>query len=274
MALTGKDPMQPVQQKWNAKDYAKNSSAQFQWAQELVSKLALRGCETVLDIGCGDGKISAQLALIAKNGSVLGIDLSEDMIRLASEQFPPSEYPPLSFVCMDAADIRLSEKFDVAFSSAALHWVENHIAVLRGVHACLKSGGRILFQMGGRGNATDVFDAIEKVLELPRWRGYYEGFTPPYHFYGPEEYEAWLPEGGFRPIRVELVPKDMQHNGTQGFKGWLRTTWFPYTDPLPIELHDAFLTDVVETYTALHPIDTLGYTHVKMVRLEVEAYAL
>ena len=266
--------MQPAQQRWNAEDYAKNSSAQLQWAQELISKLALQGCESVVDIGCGDGKISAQIALSAKNGKVLGIDLSEDMVRLASEQFPSAKYPNLSFLRMDATAIRLSERFDIAFSNAALHWVENHIAVLRGVHACLKSGGKILFQMGGCGNATEVFGAIKKILQHPRWQRYYEDFTPPYHFYGPEEYEAWLLESCFRPVRVELVPKDMQHHGAEGLMGWLRTTWFPYTDRLPVELRDAFLTEVVEAYTAAHPIDALGNTHVKMVRLEVEAYAL
>jgi len=205
---------------------------------------------------------------------VLGIDLSEDMVRLASEQFPSAKYPNLSFLRMDATAIRLSERFDIAFSNAALHWVENHIAVLRGVHACLKSGGKILFQMGGCGNATEVFGAIKKILQHPRWQRYYEDFTPPYHFYGPEEYEAWLLESCFRPVRVELVPKDMQHHGAKGLMGWLRTTWFPYTDRLPVELRDAFLTEVVEAYTAAHPIDALGNTHVKMVRLEVEAYAL
>jgi trans-aconitate 2-methyltransferase len=266
--------MQPVQQKWNAEDYAKSSSAQLQWAQELVSKLALQGCESVLDIGCGDGKISAQLSIAVKNGNVLGIDLSEDMIRLAFEQFPSAKYPNLSFLQMDATDIRLSERFDIAFSTAVLHWVKDHITVLRGVHACLKSGGKILFQMGGRGNATEVFSAIEKVLQHPRWQQYYEDFTPPYHFYGQGEYEAWLSESVFRPERVELVLKDMQHQGTDGFKGWLRTTWFPYTDRLPVELRDAFLTEVVDAYTVTHPIDTLGHTHVKMVRLEVEAYAI
>jgi trans-aconitate 2-methyltransferase len=266
--------MQPARHKWNAEDYTKNSSAQLQWAQELISKLALQGCESVLDIGCGDGKISAQLAITAKNGNVLGIDQSEDMIRYASEQFPSERYRNLSFLCMDATEIHLSEQFDVVFSNAALHWVKNHVAVLRGVRACLKSGGKILFQMGGRGNAAEVFDAIEKVLHHPRWRCYYEDFMPPYHFYGPEEYEAWLLENGFRPIRLELVLKDMQHQGTEGLMGWLRTTWFPYTDRLPVELRNAFLAEVIEAYTAVHPINALGDIHVKMVRLEVEAYAL
>jgi trans-aconitate 2-methyltransferase len=266
--------MEPVKQKWNAEDYAENSSAQLQWAQELISKLALQGGESVLDIGCGDGKICAQLALAAGNGKVLGIDQSEDMVLLASEQFPPMNYPNLSFARMDATDIRLSEKFDVAFSNAALHWVRDQVAVLRGVHACLKSGGRILFQMGGSGNAREVFRSVETVTLQPRWRRYYEDFTSPYHFCTPQDYEAWLLATGFRVECVELVPKDMQHDGAEGLMGWLRTTWFPYTDRLPLELREVFLAEIIEKYTMAHPVDALGNTHVQMVRLEVEAFAL
>lgn len=266
--------MQPAKWNWNAEDYAKNSSAQLHWAQELIAKLALNGFESVLDIGCGDGKVSAQLAQVVKNGKVVGIDLSDGMIRLASERFSPTKNPNLSFLQMDATDIHLSEKFDTAFSSAALHWMEDHIAVLRGVRACLKPSGKILFQMGGRGNALEIFRAIGEVLQHPRWRRYYEDFTSPYRFYGPEQYETWLLDSGFRPVRVELVPKDMQHRGTGNLKGWLRTTWFPYTDCLPIELRDLFLEEVIRAYTAEHPVDAFGYTHVQMVRLEVEAYTL
>ena len=260
------------QQKWNAEDYARNSSAQLQWAEELIAKLALSGGESVLDIGCGDGKITARLARAAQHGKVVGIDLSEDMIRLATESFPPEQYPNLTFHCMNAEDIRFKTAFDIAFSNAALHWTGNHVAVLRGVHACLRPGGRILFQMGGRGNASGVFDAIEAVMQRPRWAPQYERFTPPYHFYGPEEYREWLPACGFQPLRIELFPKDMQHRGLEGLLGWLRTTWFPYTDRLPAGLRAAFLEEVATAYTAAHPLDAHGNTHVEMVRLEVEAH--
>jgi len=266
--------MQPVQQKWDAEDYANNSSAQLQWAQELIARLALQGSESVLDIGCGDGKITGQLARAVEKGNVVGIDLSEDMIGLASERFPAAKFPNLSFLRMDATEIRLSQKFDVAFSNATLHWVMNHVAVLRGSRNCLKSDGKILFQMGGRGNAAEIFLVIEKMLRHSRWRHYYEDFTSPYHFYAPEEYKAWLLESCFRPVRVELVPKDMLHRGAEGFKGWLRTTWFPYTDRLPAELRDAFLSELIEAYIMAHPVDALGNIYVQMVRLEVEAHAI
>ncbi|MDR3390866.1 MAG: methyltransferase domain-containing protein [Sulfuriferula sp.] len=260
--------------KWNAEDYAQHSTAQLQWAQELIAKLALQGNESVLDIGCGDGKISAQLAQTIGNGNVVGIDLSADMIRLAATQFPPERYANLRFLHMDAADIRLTAGFDIAFSNAALHWVADHRAVLQGARRCLKTGGRIVLQMGGRGNASAIFDTVQTIMQQPAWLPYFTDFTAPYHFYGPEDYAAWLPENGFRPQRMALLEKDMQHAGIDGLTGWLRTTWFPYTDRLPVELRDTFLAEVVATYIAAHPVDARGNTHVKMVRLEVEAYAL
>jgi trans-aconitate methyltransferase len=266
--------MQTAKHQWDAEDYAKNSSAQLAWAQELIAKLDLCGSEAVLDMGCGDGKISAQLARAVGSGRVLGIDLSDSMIRFASRQHPRTENPNLSFRQMDATNIRLPERFDIVFSNATLHWVHDHVAVLRGVHGALNRGGRILFQMGGHGAVAEVLNAIEEVMRHPRWLHYFADFTSPYHFYGPEEYGKWLSECGFRPQRVELIEKDMQHRGVEGLTGWLRTTWFPYTDCLPGDLREAFLAEVVAAYTSTFPIDASGNSHVRMVRLEVAAVAL
>ncbi len=264
----------PMQHNWNAQDYATNSSAQLQWAQELLAKLALRGTESVLDIGCGDGKISAQLASLVSAGRVLGIDLSADMIRLASTRFTAEQHPNLSFMCMDATAVQLPREFDIVFSNAVLHWIKDHCAVLRATHAVLKPGGKMLLQMGGRGNAAAVFAAIREVTARPQWHGYFHRFTPPYYFYGTEDYRQWLPECGFRPVRIELVPKDMLHESVKGILGWLRTTWFPYTDRLPVATRDVFFADVLDTYIAACPLDAHGNSHVGMMRLEVEAHAL
>lgn len=130
----------------------------------------------------------------------------------------------------------------------------------------------MLFQMGGRGNAAAMMRTLQALTARARWAAFFEGFTSPYHFYGPDDYEAWLPEAGFRPRRVELVPKDMRHDGPEGLTGWLRTTWFPYTDRLPADAREEFLDELVVAYLAERPLDSEGKTHVEMVRLEVEAY--
>jgi len=154
--------MNAVKQTWDAQDYAKNSSAQESWANELVSKLALQGNEHLLDIGCGDGKITFSIAQKLTDGKVVGIDRSENMIELAKDQF---DLPNLSFFTMDATEISFTEKFDIAFSNAALHWVKDHGAVLSGLKKHLNKNAKILFQMGGYGNAQDVLDIVNQVIE-------------------------------------------------------------------------------------------------------------
>lgn len=259
------------QQFWNAADYAKNSQAQLQWAKELISKLNLQGNESLLDVGCGDGKITAALAKILQDGLVYGIDANLDMINFARKNYINHEYKNLTFYQMDAKRIELEQTFDVAFSNAVLHWIDDHIAVLKGVHTHLKPQGKILFQMGGQGNVGELRTVIEQTTKQPEWQTYFVDFSNSKYFYAPEDYLKWLPETGFEPLRVELIPKDMQHQGKEGLKGWMRSTWFPYIYRLPEELREPFLDTVVNTYIQQVPIDEQGKTHVKMVRLEVEA---
>jgi len=92
--------------RWDASDYARSSPAQKQWARELIQKIHLSGRERVLDIGCGDGTVTAAIAECVPEGSVLGIDSSRGMIRFAREQFPHDAHPNLSFAEDDAQTIR------------------------------------------------------------------------------------------------------------------------------------------------------------------------
>lgn len=259
---------------WDAGEYVAHSSSQQEWARELVAKLRLRGDERLLDIGCGDGRVAASIAARLPEGAVLGIDASASMISLAAKQFPSHRHPNLEFRQMDARRIELAAAFDVAFSTAALHWVDDHEAVLGGVRSSLKTGGHLLVQMGGRGNVADALAIVDDMIARPQWSPYFDGFEPSYHFYSPEDYERWLPRAGFRLIRAELLPKDMRHPGRAGFMGWLRTTWFTYTDQLPEELRDIFLEEVMAGYLAAYPPDEDDVAHVKVVRLEVEALAI
>ncbi|MCI5128506.1 MAG: class I SAM-dependent methyltransferase, partial [Candidatus Electrothrix sp. AUS3] len=104
-------------------DYACHSAAQQIWARELISKLNFQGDEIVLDIGCGDGKITAEIAEHLPNGEILGVDNSAAMLALARKEFPWSSHPNLSFQERDARDLSYECEFDIIFSNAALHWV-------------------------------------------------------------------------------------------------------------------------------------------------------
>lgn len=256
---------------WDPEEYARHSQTQFEWARELIAKLSLRGGEALLDIGCGDGKISASIAQALPAGSVLGIDSSREMIELATSRFPKSAYPNLTFLNIDARRIDLPSRFDVAFSNAALHWVAEQSLVLKGVRAALKQSGRLLFQMGGKGNAREILAALDELLAREEWKPFFKDFKFPYAFLSPDEYETLLLEAGLQPVRVVLLPKDMTHAGKEGLAGWIRTTWLPYIQQVPDDLREAFVSELVERYMQAHPPDPAGLVHVKMMRLEVEA---
>jgi trans-aconitate 2-methyltransferase len=257
--------------RWDAEEYARNSTAQLGWARELIEKLALSGSESVLDIGCGDGKVTAEIARRVPGGRVVGIDSSQEMILLARRAFPPSPRGNLDFLSGNALALGFEQEFDVVFSNATLHWVKDHGPVLKGAARSLRPGGRILFQMGGRGNGAGILDVVRGMIAEEQWRGFFAGFQFPWGFYGPEEYAPWCAAAGLQARRIELLPRTMIQKGVEGLAGWIRTTWMPYTERAPAERREMFIRETAERYTQAHPPDGEGNVAVDMVRLEVDA---
>ena len=256
---------------WDACDYANHSSVQQKWAKELISKLGLRGNESLLDIGCGDGKVTAEISTYLQAGFVMGIDSSEEMISLANKTFPSDVYPNLSFLNQDARKLTFYQKFDVVFSNAVLHWVLDHRPVLKGINQSLKPRGRVVVQMGGKGNASRVVEAVNEIVTKDEWKAYFEKFSFPYGFYAPEEYKPWLKGAGFVVGYLELKPKDMVHENEEEFKGWFRTTWLPYLHRIPREARENFIDVVSAKYLQRNPPDKAGKIHTGMQRLEFMA---
>lgn len=256
---------------WNAKDYQKNSEAQQKWARELIANLNLTGVEDILDLGCGDGKVTAELARLVADGSVIGVDNSTQMIDLAKQKYPQNKHPNLSFQLMDAGDLSFEGCFDVVFSNAALHWVKNHKPVIDSLYKCLRLGGKILLRMGGKGDAKGIVSIMDELKSSNQWARYFSEFEFPFSFLGVEEYQVLLKESGFSINRVELMPKDMTHDGKSGLEGWIRTTWLPYTERIPTEMRQMFIEQAAAKYLDKVPPTADGKVHVAMVMIEVEA---
>jgi trans-aconitate 2-methyltransferase len=257
--------------KWNPEAYGRSSSAQKRWAEELISKIPIKGDERILDIGCGDGKITAQIASMVPEGSITGIDNSVEMISFAKGRYPQSRYPNLAFEYGDASALEYADEFDLVVSFACLHWVLDHRPVLLGISRSLRPGGRLFIQFGGRGNADGILRVVNGLISGKGMNRYFEGFGFPYGFFGPEDYTQWLEQAGLRAVRVELVQKEMVQAGIEGLSSWVESTWLPYIERVPEALQRDFIRDIAEGYVSTHPVDSGGNVRVKMVRLEVEA---
>lgn len=257
--------------KWDPEDYSVNSSAQFAAAKKLIKQLNLKGNEAVLNIGCGDGKITAQIAELVPAGSVVGIDASEEMIKFAASKFPVASHPNLSFVVMDASEITFENQFDLVFSNAALHWVSDHAAVLKGISRALKPKGKIHLHMLGKGSMSQLMQALAATLLDPRWRRYFQGFKSSSSFSEPEAYRQSVKAAGLEPIRVELVPRVMTQDGREGLIGHFRSTWMSVMSRIPPDQTEEFLNRIVDEFLKENPPDASGKLKEQVMGLEVEA---
>jgi len=258
--------------KWDAREYEKHSQGQQKWARELIEKISLKGTENVLDIGCGDGKVTAEISKLVSKGSIIGIDNSATMIKLASDRHSVAMYPNLSFQEMDAGNLHFNDRFDLIFSNAVLHWVKDQKPVLKGMFKSLKQGGMVLLQMGGKGNAAEIVNVLSELQIEKKWHSYFNEFNFPFYFPGTNEYKKLLLDYGFTLNRIELIPKKMEHAGIEALKGWIRTTWLPYTERVPKEERERFIDIVSKKYVERYSASSKGIINIQMIRLEVEAF--
>src|SRR5262249_29885282 len=164
---------------WNAGEYNRHSSLQAALAEEQLGRLTLEGGERVLDVGCGDGKITAEIAARVPRGSVLGVDPSQNMIAFATSHFGPTTPTNPRFEVADVRRLPYRAEFDRVISFNALHWVLEQDAALRTIRTALVDAGRAMLRFVPEGRRTCLEDVIEEVRHSPRWAGHFTGFQKP-----------------------------------------------------------------------------------------------
>src|SRR5690242_12948002 len=157
---------------WEPSRYDAGYSFVWKHGAGVIELLAPRAGERILDVGCGTGHLTAQIA--AAGARVIGIDRSDEMIATARRN-----YPQLRFEVADAERFRFDEPFDAVFSNAAIHWMKNQRAVAASIWQALKPGGRFVAEFGGRGNVNKIETALRRAL---RQAGYEVSDEPYYYF--------------------------------------------------------------------------------------------
>jgi len=254
---------------WNPRAYAENSSAQESWGAQMHDKLVLHGHETLADIGCGDGRLTARLAMRLPRGRTIGLDLSPAMVEHARATW--RDVPGLEFRRADAGSFVLDEPADILVSNAVLHWIQDLAPVFRASKNALKPDGRLLFQMGGTGNVAQVEAAAKRILSKDPWSRWFDGLPPVWHMHSPQEAVHDMESAGLSAVRAELLERDMSHSTPKAMLGWMRTTWFSVVSKAPEDMRERLLREILSEFLEENPPDAEGRTHVGMVRLEVEA---
>ncbi|MFB6454480.1 class I SAM-dependent methyltransferase [Chitinophaga sp. Hz27] len=175
---------------WNADLYKTKHNFVFEYGNSLIEWLNPQPGESILDLGCGTGELTAQLAETGAN--VTGIDASPKMISSAKAHFPN-----VNFAVADAASFDLHQQFDAIFSNATLHWVQEKEKAIERMYAHLRQNGRLVLEMGGKGNVNSILRELEYVMQQ---KGY--TYQPFWYFPSPGEYATLLEKAGFTVEKI------------------------------------------------------------------------
>ena len=233
---------------WNAREYNRRSALQKWLADKSLTGLDLQGWERVLDVGCGDGKITAEIAERVPNGSVVGVDPSTAMIEFAREHFVGSN---LGFVVGDATRLSYRDAFDLVVSFNALHWIPDQAAALQCIREAIRPTGRCLLQLVSRGARKSLEDVIEETCDSPRWSRYFVDHHPPYLHLLPEEYRRLAERCGLRVDHVDVALEAWDFGSRAAFADFSEVTFVEWTRRIPPAEHREFIADVLDRYQRL-----------------------
>jgi trans-aconitate 2-methyltransferase len=226
---------------WDAASYDRVSTPQLEWAGRVLERLPLRGDETVLDAGCGSGRVTQLLVDRLPGGHVVAVDSSESMVEYAREALDPERATVFQ---ADLAELELDEPVDAAFSNAVFHWVPDHDALFARLAAALKPGAPLVAQCGGKGNVARFYAAAREVAAQEPYAQHLAGWTGPWNFASAEETADRLERAGFTEIRTWLEPYPITPPDPPAF---VRTVCLgPHLAQLPGELQDDFVAEVCE----------------------------
>jgi trans-aconitate 2-methyltransferase len=244
---------------WDAASYQRVSVPHEEWARSVLDRLELTGAETVLDAGCGSGRVTSMLIERLPEGRVVAVDGSPSMVEKVGEVLRPQDEARVA----DLAELELEEPVDAVFSSAVFHWVLDHDALFRSLRAALRPGGRVAAQCGGAGNIERLREVTREVQERAPYASYFAGFEEPWNYAGTEETEARLERAGFAEMRSWLQPWQILPPSPAEFLGTVCLG--PHVDRLPESLRDRFVADVLAEESEPLALD--------YVRLNIEARA-
>ncbi len=236
---------------WNASGYARIAGLQEAMAEEVLGQLQLKGTERILDLGCGNGKITAEIARRVPDGSVVGVDASAEMIASASEKFLEAQHPNLRFEVADIRDLRFRQQFDLVVSFNALHWIPNQNAALRSVHSAMKRDAVAQLRLVPDGPRKSLETVIEETRKSPRWTSYFQDFCDPYLHLTPDQYAALAERNGFHVRQVRTADKAWDFRERSAFEASCMVTFIEWTKRLPEDERLEFVREVLDRYISV-----------------------
>jgi trans-aconitate 2-methyltransferase len=232
---------------WSGEDYARLSSLQRAMIEDAKASLVLADGDLVLDVGCGDGYLTHEMAAMAPAGCVVGIDPSRRMIAAARAAGIPAASGPW-FVAADARVLPFGAHFDVVVSFNALHWVPEQRQALLQIASVLKPGGRALIQVVCAGERPSLEAVATQTCQNPRWASQFNGFSAPFIHVAPDGYAELAASAGLTLMALTVTDRQWDHGSRNAFARWCAVGCTAWTDRLPAGDRGRFIEELVAAY--------------------------
>jgi trans-aconitate 2-methyltransferase len=250
----------PISPYRDAATYDRISAPLERIGNEVLARLELAGDETVLDAGCGSGRVTQGLLERLPRGHVICVDGSPEMIDVARGRLGPS----VEYIVADLNELDLAgRRVDAVFSTATFHWLTDHDRLFASLRGVLRPGGRLVAQCGGTGNTAELVAAASAAADLPRFTAHLGGWPGPWNFVGTDETTGRLRRAGFTDIATWLISRPAPYDD---LREWLRANALTaHLERLPEDLRQPFVDAVADE---LGPDPEISY-----IRLNIDATA-
>jgi len=225
--------------KWDGQAYDRISGPMQVLGQAALDRLPLDGDETVLDAGCGSGRITETLIGRLPRGRAIGVDMSESMVAAARARLGPD----VDIRRADLLELELDEPVDAILSTATFHWIADHDRLFRRLHAALRPGGRLSAQCGGEGNITTLRGRAGVVVEREPYAELFRDWRPPWNYANAADTEARLLAAGFAVAECWLAPAPTEPDHPREFLSTI--VLGPHVQHLPETLREPFMDEVM-----------------------------
>ncbi len=186
--------------RWDAEKYDSTKAPQIDAGRELIAMACIRESDSILDIGCGTGKLTIELANRAPRGHVTGIDPSEEMLEKATAV--SRDFENVRLIRVSAQSMDFTERFDLAFSNSSLQWVREQRRATGLIYRSLRKGGRIAFQLPAKNFCKEFFEYSRNAIACLGFERFFLGWEAPWYLPSEEQYRTILTDAGFRKVRV------------------------------------------------------------------------
>ena len=253
--------MTSASREWDSSAYHRLSGPQLSWGKKVLARVKLRGDETLLDAGCGTGRLTGELLQALPRGHVVAVDLSQNMLRTAREQLTPQFGEQVRFVAADLQDLPFVRAFDGIFSTAAFHWVLDHDKLFRSLYGALRPRGWLRAQCGGGPNLARLRGRMAVLAASPKYAQFLGEFAEPWTYSDAETAAERLHQAGFVNVQTGLEPALTAFEDAAKFSDFVRTVILHrHLERIPdAGLRDAFVEDISQQARQDDPPYSLDY---------------